>query len=112
MYLIQFIETVVEGATEPRVKDIYWQGVFESLEGMSENLQDWISNWLKKNGETEVKWNKYDPTLIPGVDHITPEFLQSLLEKDRGPHVVFFHEFGWKWAPALIVHLQDIPVLA
>ena len=112
MYLIQFIETVVEGATEPRVDDIYLQGVFESLDSMSENLQDWISHWLKKNAETEVKWNKYDPTLIPGVAHITSEFLQSLLEKGRGPHEVFFHKFGWKWAPALIVHLQDIPVLA
>ena len=111
MYLIQFIETVVEGATDPRLDDIYWQGMIESLEGMSKNLQTWISRWLKKHEEDQVKWNKYDPTLIPGVAHITPEFLQSLLEKGRGPHEVFFHKFGWKWAPVLIVHLQDIPVL-
>jgi hypothetical protein len=58
MYLIQFIETVSEIATEPRVDDISWQGMFESLDTMSENLQDWILNWLK-NTEVQVKSNKY-----------------------------------------------------
>lgn len=99
MYLIQFIETTVERATEPCVDDIYWQGVFESLETMSENLQDWILDWLEKNPKTDS----------PGVAHITPEFLQSLLEKGDGPHEVFSYKFGWKWASALIVYLHNIP---
>jgi len=105
MYLIQFIETTVENAADPHVDDIYWQGIFERLETMTEFLQDRISNWLKKHAAHEVKYK------IPGVEHITSEFLESLLEKGgKGPHEVFFHKFGWKWAPVLIVHLQDIPV--
>jgi hypothetical protein len=71
---------------------------------MAKNLQDWISDWLKKNGR--------DQSVIPGVNHITTVFLQSLLEKGRGPHEVYFHKFGWKWALALTVHLQEIPVFA
>ena len=110
MYLIQFIETTVENAADPHVDDIYWQGMFESLETMAENLQDWISHWLKKHVAHEVKYSGYDETKIPGVEHITAEFLEGLLEKGRGPHEVFFHKFGWKWAAALTVHLQDIPV--
>ncbi len=104
MYLIQFIETTVEYASRPLVDDIYWQCMFESLETMAEKLQEWISRWLKKKDDHEAK--------LPSVEHITAEFLEGLLEKGRGPHEVFFHKFGWKWAAALTVHLQDIPVFA
>lgn len=104
-YLIEYTEGVRDG-----IDDIPPQsrGLFQSLEGIVQQVPNWVQDWINAVAPTEIEWNKFDPADLPVVS-ITRETLESALDTEEG--IVFQFKFGWKWAPALKVTIRALEVL-
>jgi hypothetical protein len=76
----------------------------------------WIYEWIEATKDTELRYNGYNPELLPRPHElITEEGLAAMLAPAASDaheqHVIFQHHYGHKWSPVMRVTIEVVDIV-